>query len=268
MQVRCPEPRSVGPSAATVQSTRVAYYFVRNPIHDHKHVMHRLPPLAVALGAALACTARARGPCDPLVPEHCLFPFPNDFYRDASAGRLTLAAASLPVDGNGVVIDPDFGGWNGLDGFSPSGPILTYMANLSLELGAPPRFWNVSRSLDASSPTVLLDAATGARVAHWVELDHSSDRTRTGEYRRALIINPAARLEDARRYIVAIRGLSDADGRPIAASAAFAALRDGKPSSDPDVESRREHFADIFAKLGAAGVRRPPRPRTPTRLAR
>ena len=34
-------------------------------------------------GGALSAPA-----CDPQVPEHCLLPFPNDFYRSGSPARL------------------------------------------------------------------------------------------------------------------------------------------------------------------------------------
>ncbi len=43
--------------------------------------------------------------CDPLVPERCLLPLPNDFYTVAddsmpNGRRIEFAAASLPADGD------------------------------------------------------------------------------------------------------------------------------------------------------------------------
>jgi hypothetical protein len=69
-----------------------------------------------------------------------------------------------------------------------------------------------------------------------------------------LIIYPSKRLDDSRRYIVALRSLVKTDGSAELPSAAFQALRDGTATKDPDVELRRTLFADIFAQLKTAGV--------------
>ena len=63
---------------------------------------------------------------------------------------------------------------------------------------------------------------------------------------------PSARLESGRRYIVAIRNIAyDTNGSLIPASPA---LRDGMPSSDPNINGRRALFKDIFSHLSDAGV--------------
>src|SRR5690606_1144338 len=71
-----------------------------------------------------------------------------------------------------------------------------------------------------------------------------------------LMIRPVTRLEDGRRYIIAIRNVVDQNGQPIPASPGFAALRDLTPTDDPDIEVRRPLYADIFARLEQAGVAR------------
>ena len=42
------------------------------------------------------------GPCDPLVPEYCVLPFPNSFYtipKDTNTGvQVNFSEASAPVD--------------------------------------------------------------------------------------------------------------------------------------------------------------------------
>lgn len=53
-------------------------------------------------------------------------------------------------------------------GFSPIPSILAYFPNASIDNC--PRLWNMSASLEAASPTVLLDTVTGERVEHWVEV--------------------------------------------------------------------------------------------------
>lgn len=236
--------------------------------------------LAVLAGAAAA--AAALGPCDPLVPQTCYLPFPNNFWlREGSAARAAATSAStlrggsraaaaraqagnvpvtsfsnqsFPVDTSGRGVDVSEG-WNGLDGFAPYPSIMTYFEDAAIDNC--PRLWNMEASLNASSPTILLNAETGERVAHWVELDHSSDMDLAGSaYRRGFLLWPAARLNDSTRYIVAMRGLETTYGDPIEPSPAFGALRDNIPTSDPNVEERRALFADIFARLAAAGVPR------------
>lgn len=72
-----------------------------------------------------------------------------------------------------------------------------------------------------------------------------------------MMIWPARRLQDSKRYIVAMRGLQTTAGLPVRSSAAFAALRDSVATDDPDVESRRAHFnSSVFPVLAAAGVAR------------
>jgi hypothetical protein len=53
---------------------------------------------------------------------------------------------------------------------------------------------------------------------------------------------------------VAIRNVVDDSGKPLAPTPIFQALRDGTSSDDLSVAPRRALYADIFAKLGAAGV--------------
>ena len=96
----------------------------------------------------------------------------------------------------------------------------------------------------------MIEADTGALVPHWAELDEST----TQDDHRAFMIRPVTRLKDATRYIVAIRKVVDSTGASIPPTPVFQALRDGTPSSDPSVASRRALYADIFSKLKAAGV--------------
>lgn len=209
-----------------------------------------LRAVLVAFGALWLPRAAAVAACDPLVPENCMYPFPNDFYR--ADGHVALSRGMLPKDKKNQTFDPTLGGWNGLDGFPALSPIVSYFANASLDNCA--RFWNIETSLAKDSPIVLLNAETGNRVAHWVELDHYSDSDLKAPYPRALLLWPAARLDDATRYIVAFRDMRTVGGGPVAVSSAFAALRDN--TSDPRVDGRRAHFESIFASLDKAGVAR------------
>jgi hypothetical protein len=191
--------------------------------------------------------------CDPIVPEYCAFPFPSNVFTVADAStpsgrRVQLSEAMVPVASNGAMttLDP----FNTRDGFSPGIAMMAFLPGAVID--GLPRPDSIDASLADDSPTVLLDAETGERVPHWAELDMSTD----DESRRTFMIRPAVRLEDERRYIVAIRQVVDAMGAPISTSPAFAALRDRTDSDEPSVEARRGLYTDIFARLEDAGVPR------------
>jgi hypothetical protein len=235
----------------------------------------RIPLSAVAVVAVVACgscsstgsgahpvPAADAGPgavaprlttdCDPLVPTHCGFPFPSNVWltndpathtgKHVSFGATTLPF-SLPKN---VQTDPEV--WTESDGFSPDVGILTHVPGATVT-GLPTPD-TIDASLDPNCPTVLIEADTGTRVAHFSEVDAST----TQDENRAFIIRPVTRLKDSTRYIVAIRNVVDASGTPIPPTPVFQALRDGTPSDDPSVANRRALYTDIFAKLKAANV--------------
>lgn len=191
--------------------------------------------------------------CDPIDPSYCGFPFPSNVYavadEDTPTGlRVAFRSEGLPVAKNGHEQDPS--PWSRADGFSASSAILAHFPAAVgdglvsvLDIGA---------SLDDGALTVLIDAETGERQAHWAELDHHGEAAE-----RTLLIHPAKPLRDGRRYIVAIRGLVDADGAAVAPSPAFLALRDGEASEEASVEARRALYDDdIFPTLADAGIPR------------
>ncbi len=192
--------------------------------------------------------------CDPLVPSYCAAPFPSNVFTvedesTATGRRVELAAELLPA--GSAAPDP----WNELDGFSPGIAISTHFPDLtpgSLTASNVATAANIPRSLEADSPTVLLDAATGERVPHWVDLD----ATGSDDGQRMFMLRPAVRLKDASRYIVVIRNLLDDAGTPIPATDGFAALRDRTDSEDPDIVSRRPLYGDIFMHTTEAGIDR------------
>jgi hypothetical protein len=192
--------------------------------------------------------------CDPLVPEICAYPFPSNVYTvpdetTPTGRRVSLLDGTLPAASNGY--RPGGAPWSASDGFSAGMALLAYLPGAAAT-GLPTAV-SIASSLEDGSPTVLFDTETGARVAHWVEIDHASDVPSE----RALMIRPAVRLEDARRYVVAIRRVTDAGGAVIAPSPAFAALRDGAPfPADPSIEARRSLYDAIFAALQEGGVAR------------
>lgn len=191
--------------------------------------------------------------CDSLVPEVCAFPYPNNTFTvaadDTQTGRrVELSESMMPVANNGVATQRDI--FNTRDGFSPGIGLLAFLPGAALDGLA--RADTIERSLEDDSPTVLLDTETGERVAHWVDIDMTTEDAS----RRSFIVQPATRLEDNRRYIVAIRNVVDGTGVPVPASPGFAALRDRTDSDDDTIEARRGLYTDIFGQLDAAGVGR------------
>ena len=191
--------------------------------------------------------------CDPLVPSYCGFPFPSNVFTvdDASTPtgrRVELSPGTLPRAGNGAKTSPD--PWSASDGFSAGHALLCQLPGAT-EAGLPTPE-SIERSLEEGSPTVIIDAETGARIPHFAELDKST----TVAEERTFMIRPVLRLEDARRYIVAVRDVAGEAG-PLEPSPAFAALRDKRVfRDDPSVDARRGLYEDIFQRLEAAGVPR------------
>ena len=191
--------------------------------------------------------------CDGITPSHCMLPFPSNVFTvtdpsTPTGRRVALKAENLPINFYDVGIDP--APWNELDGFSTGLGLMTHLPNATLTGLAGP--FEPELSLEEDHPTVVIDAETGERVPHYVELDQHSSKDNL----RAFIIRPVVRPKDGTRYIVAIRNVVDADGVPLPASDGFAALRDYSASADPGVGERRKLYADIFKRLLDAGIMR------------
>lgn len=191
--------------------------------------------------------------CDPLVPTQCGFPFPSNVWTvdaaDTPTGRrVQLDDGTLPVAMNGL--KSTGAPWSKSDGFGAGTGILTHLPGATLE--GLPSLANLGRSLEADSPTVILDTETGQRIPHFAELDMS----RADPDKITFIIRPVVALTDARRYIVAIRKVRSAEGGELPPTPAFKALRDSTASAEASVDARRGLYEDIFQRLGAAGVPR------------
>jgi hypothetical protein len=205
--------------------------------------------------------------CDFLIEERCLLPYPSSAFLvpDATTPtgqRLAYGPTALPKNSGGKHIDPT--DWNTLDGFSPGplvvalfpdngAPVDTTASGLAFHTSYP-------LSLATGSPSVLLDAASGERVVHFVELDANT----TDVTRRALLMRPGRRLDDASRYIVAYRNLVDTNGDPIRPRLAFRALRDVVAADEiaaacgtacaATIAPRLANLQDVFHRLAAAGI--------------
>jgi hypothetical protein len=212
--------------------------------------------------------------CEVLNQAECLLPYPSSRFlvRDPltrTGYRLNIPARGIP-DPNGPPIPPD--PLNKLDGFNPMAQILMHFpqgvdleASNASRLLAPgccgqpagPPWINTrtydGRSLETDSPSVLLDATTGERVLHWLELDGHADGMAA---RQALIMRPGLSLVPGHRYIVAMRNLKAPGGADVVAEPAFMLFRDGRPTDIEPIESRRPDMELMFDDLEAAGVNR------------
>ena len=197
--------------------------------------------------------------CEVLNNAECLLPYPSSRFlepADTPTGwRVSFPAEGIPKQGSRAIpVAP----YLALDGFSPTVQILMHFpggvdlvkSNASRLLAAT-RTYGL-RSLDADSPTVLLDADTGERILHFVELDA---RAETSD-RQVLFLRPGASLTPGHHYIVAVRNLVHADGTAVQAEPPFAVLRDNRPTDIAALSVRRGAFEDIFARLADNGVAR------------
>ena len=228
--------------------------------------------ITLALVAGSACSSDAVAPacpaddvktglallgsdCDPLTPDQCGFPFPSNVYLADDATTPTgkhvvFGEKTLPKYTGGERVDRNV--WSDSDGFSPGQPALFYFPGATVK-GLPTQD-TIESSLGPDSPTVMIDAETGERVAHFSERDESLVGEQPED--RAMIIRPVVRLKDRTRYIVAVRNVVDAKGKTMPPSPAFQALRDGADSCEPGVTRRRDLYKDIFARLEKAGIKR------------
>ena len=190
--------------------------------------------------------------CNPLIGDECLTPFPSSFYEVADATsptgvRVAIDDAILPAPRHSPALSA--ARLNRHDGASPSTPFVVYFKD-GVDATQLPTLDALDASVTAASAVQVIDFATGARVPVFAELDANA----FDGQRQALLIRPMTRLAPATRYVVALVGLRDAAGHPLA-PAPFVALRDGKPLSKA-LGALAPSYAEIFAMLDGAGVPR------------
>ncbi|MFO0684062.1 MAG: hypothetical protein U0234_18565 [Sandaracinus sp.] len=217
-------------------------------------------------GAAIDATADAAAPsdaavidyttpCDHVDPTLCLLPWPSSVFlvddpSTATGRRVAIPAEAMPLTNDGT--RPSAAPFSGQDGFSPATSIvISFPGRIDATLLSDET--RAEETLSAGSTTVLVDASTGMRVAHFAELDgwDTADLDRN-----ALYLRPVARLRPRTRYVVGIRALRHEDGSAVPPSAYFAALRDGTPLPGADLDARRPDMDAVFTTLEGVGVAR------------
>ncbi len=192
--------------------------------------------------------------CDPLVPERCMLPFPNDYFSvtDTTSGtrrRIHFTPDGLPKNLSGTPLDSVE--LNRADGFSPGAALLLWMPAADLVQSNAPIITDIGRSLEPDSPIVILDAGKGKRWPLWAERDELS-----APGSQSLIVRPALDYIDGHHYVVAVRRLVDGGGITLPPSPAFAAYRNGQCTTDAAFEARRPAMEKLFKTLAAAGIER------------
>ena len=196
--------------------------------------------------------------CEFLGQSRCLLPFPSDTFTVADATmdsgrRVNFVPGSLGSNTSGTPIDVTE--WNRNDGFSPGSPIVVHVPGVDLDASGIVRVTDIGASLDPDSAVVLLDAVTGEKIPHFVDLDGWGERNQFFD-EQALIIRPAVNFTEGHRIIVALRHLVDTAGDPISPSREFEIYRDEIPTYIPKFELRRPAMREILHRLDAAGVAR------------
>jgi hypothetical protein len=187
--------------------------------------------------------AAAPGECDPVDPTECLLPWPNDRFTTAddsrpTGRRLDLPAGGMPVNAQGVAVDP--AEWNRNDGFSPASIGLTVVPGVDpVASGLAPQT-DLAASIKPDSNLAVVDVETGERVPAWAELDINV----TDPSRQPLRIIPATSLTEGKRYAIGLSNLRRADGSEIQPTEAMAKL-----VSEPDADQQ-----EWLEALRTAGV--------------
>lgn len=200
--------------------------------------------------------------CNPIAFEHdCMLPYPSDYFLvdDAampSGKRVALTEAAKPKTAGEVSFDVTAD--NPIDGFSTHQPIMAFFSSGVTAEGVLFHTDDPEKSLLPESKVLLIDADTGKPVHVWGEVDlNASEITE-----RAFIVRPFSRLENKKRYIVALQGLlsanEDGSSGPLAqAPQGFARIRDKKAAGDKVLAPIADRYEkEIFPALTSLGVSR------------
>lgn len=195
--------------------------------------------------------------CNPIAFEHdCLLPYPSNFFLrpDPSLpGGTRVAISSAAMLRTRRDVGVDFTATHPVDGFSHHQPILVRFAQGVRTDGVVFHTDDPQCSLRPDSKVLLIDSETGQPVPAWAELDQNTSEPSE----QAFIIRSFVRLQNQRRYIVAIQGLLAADQGELPAPAGFARIRDGSASSFSALaELGARYEREIFPILSRLGVSR------------
>jgi hypothetical protein len=195
--------------------------------------------------------------CNPLAADlDCMLPYPSNVFvvDDASTPtgkRVELSDAAKLITDEGYSADP--ADLHPYDGFSTTNPIVALLPAPIGRDGLTGIFDNYDPTTSSSSKTLLLDAADGTLVPHFVDVDPRAE----DPSRAALVIRPQIALRLEARYVVALQGVSDTDGNVIAPPEGFRRLRDQQTAQDPALDALAGRYErEVFSPLANAGIDR------------
>lgn len=197
--------------------------------------------------------------CSPLLHDvDCGVPYPNDYFLVDDAAtptgkRIEFRGPAKMLTFNVPVNSADLNETFTADGFSRNTPIVWAHGVRVDPESITKLFDDPAATTSASSTTLLIEAATGRLVPHFVDTD---PRALVDE-RAAVIMRPLEQLQERTRYVVAVHGLTSS-GAPIAPSEQFKRLRDKTTGDDDAVLTPllARFESDVFAVTDAAGVAR------------
>jgi hypothetical protein len=194
--------------------------------------------------------------CSPILHDvDCGLPFPSDFFlvKDASmpsGHRIEIKAPAKMVASMGVSADLN-DSWQA-DGFSRVPPVVFSFGQRVDLSSLPALFDDPSETQKKGFATALINTRTGARVAHFIDVDARA----TEDTREALVLHVLDRLDENTRYIVAISGVKATKGS-IHVPEAFRRLRDQETGGDTVLDPLRERYdSEVFPLIEDAGIAR------------
>jgi hypothetical protein len=195
--------------------------------------------------------------CSPLAADvDCGLPYPSDFFLvdDAttpSGHRVEFSGGAKMKTIYGVSADiTDF---LPQDGFSRQPSIVAAFGTGIDPKSVSGYFADPARTLDDGFATAIVDADSGERIAHFIDVDvRAEDPTR-----QTVIVRPLQKLREKARYVVVLSGLLGTDGKAVKAPEGFRRLRDAAVGDDPVLAPVLARFeTDVFPLVKKAGIDR------------
>ncbi len=225
-------------------------------------VLAALVVAAHALTGAVGCTPALEpldieDGCQPLLAgADCMLPFPSDYFlvdddEMPSGKRVQMTDAAKLITDDGY--SADMNDYRASDGASRMPFIAALLGSAVSAQGTVDIFADYGSSTKKDSRTLILDAATGEAIPHFVDLDPRAE----DPARRALVLHPQLQLAERTRYVVVLQGLVGEDGEAAAVPEGYRRLRDDVVGEDARLKPLVAVYADVvWPALSKAGVAR------------
>lgn len=184
--------------------------------------------------------------CNPAgVSVDCFYPFPsNAFLHEEDGARVIDFGEAVPVVKRKLLM-PDME--NPIDGFAVHPPIFARMPEAVNPASLHFHTEDPSLTLNASSTTLVLDAESGELIPHFAEVPGNASATSP-----LVQIRLYSNLKPNHRYIVALQGLTNAQGETIEALESFKhlAFTENYPYFEEEQQHTRENILPVLEEAG------------------